>query len=47
MAISDDFYFRLERVEMHYMKFFDISQDVFDADMLQTERDVRDWVRED
>jgi hypothetical protein len=32
---------------MHYAVFFDISRDVFDADVQQGERDVRDWVMED
>jgi hypothetical protein len=46
-ALSKDFYQRLERTEMHYAVFFDISRDVFDADVQQGERDVRDWVMED
>ena len=47
IALSNEFYQRLERTEMHYAVFFDISRDVFDADVQQEERDVRDWVMED
>jgi hypothetical protein len=47
IALSKDFYQRLERTEMHYAVFFDISRDVFNADVQQGERDVRDWVMED
>ncbi|KFY99741.1 hypothetical protein V498_00542 [Pseudogymnoascus sp. VKM F-4517 (FW-2822)] len=46
IALGKEFYSRLERVEMHYAKFFDISKDVFDADVQRGERDIRDWVRE-
>lgn len=46
IALGKEFYSRLERVEMHYGKFFDISKDVFDADVQRGERDIRDWVRE-
>ncbi|KFY90212.1 hypothetical protein V500_05238 [Pseudogymnoascus sp. VKM F-4518 (FW-2643)] len=46
MALSGDFYFRLERAEEHYGKFFGISQTVFDSDVQKGERDIRDWVRE-
>ncbi|PSS14791.1 hypothetical protein M430DRAFT_35681 [Amorphotheca resinae ATCC 22711] len=47
MALSQDFYKRLERTEMHYAVFFDINRDVFDTDVQQGERDVRDWISED
>jgi hypothetical protein len=46
LALSNDFYERLERMEMHYRAFFDIEKDVFDADVQQGERDVHDWAKE-
>ncbi|OBT72420.1 hypothetical protein VF21_08230 [Pseudogymnoascus sp. 05NY08] len=46
MALSQQFYFHLERTETHYMNFFNISKADFDSDVQRGERDVRDWVRE-
>jgi hypothetical protein len=47
IALSNDFYFRLERMEMHYRKFFDISEADFNSDVQRGERDVRNGARED
>lgn len=41
-AISKEFYFHLERMKMHYGKFFDTSRSEVDPDV-QRERFVRDW----
>ncbi|CZT03060.1 uncharacterized protein RAG0_09941 [Rhynchosporium agropyri] len=41
--LSEDFYQRLEKTEKHYATFFDIPRNVFDADVLDGERDTIDW----
>ncbi|KAH7336585.1 hypothetical protein BKA65DRAFT_506762 [Rhexocercosporidium sp. MPI-PUGE-AT-0058] len=43
LKLSNDFYQRLEKTEEHYAAFFDIPRKVFDADVLDGEKDVRDW----
>lgn len=43
--ISRGFYQHLERLEYHYRTFFDISEEAFNADVQEGERDVRDWAR--
>lgn len=42
-VLHQNFFRRVDRMEMHYATYFNIDRATFDADVQQADRDVRDW----